>query len=108
MLKRLAMDAVYFAQHLKIQPPAREGRRRSYQGWGAFAVDMTQRAGPCWGRGHWMNSVKVVGLGGSLKEASASLLTLELALGGARDAGAQTELLDVRLLDLPMYVPGME
>lgn len=53
-----------------------------------------------------MNKVKVVGLGGSMKPGSASLLTLELALSGAREVGAQIELLDLRLLDLPIFVPG--
>ncbi len=52
-----------------------------------------------------MKSVKVVGLGGSLKPGSASLLTLRLALDGAVAAGATAELLDIRLLDLPMYIP---
>lgn len=49
--------------------------------------------------------VKIVGLGGSLKEGSASLLTLRVALQGAASVGAETELLDIRTLDLPMYTP---
>ena len=49
--------------------------------------------------------VKIVGLGGSLKEGSASLLTLRVALQGAASVGAETELLDIRSLDLPMYTP---
>jgi len=55
-----------------------------------------------------MRSVKVVGLGGSLKPGSASLLALRVALEGAEAAGAATELLDIRLLDLPMYMPDIE
>ena len=53
-----------------------------------------------------MNSqVRVVGLGGSLRASSSSLAALKIALKGASDAGAATELLDVRTLDLPMYMP---
>lgn len=52
--------------------------------------------------------IKVVGLGGSLAEQSNSLAALKVALEGAREAGAQTELLDIRELDLPMYVPDMK
>jgi FMN reductase len=55
--------------------------------------------------------MKVVGLGGSLAARSASLAALKIALEGAAEAGAEagmeTELLDLRSLDLPMYVPGM-
>ena len=51
-------------------------------------------------------AITVVGLGGSLSEASSSLAALTLALEGAAEAGAHTTLLDVRELDLPMYAPG--
>jgi FMN reductase len=51
--------------------------------------------------------IKVVGLGGSLAAHSNSLAALRIALDGAAEAGAETELLDVRELDLPMYVPGV-
>lgn len=51
--------------------------------------------------------LKVVGLGGSLAEHSSSLAALSIALEGAAEMGAETELLDIRELDLPMYVPGM-
>lgn len=50
--------------------------------------------------------IKVVGLGGSLAEPSSSLAALKIALEGAAGAGAQVELLDIRELNLPMYVPG--
>lgn len=52
--------------------------------------------------------IKVVGVGGSLAEPSSSLAALKIALEGAADAGAQTELLDIRELNLPMYVPGLD
>lgn len=47
----------------------------------------------------------VVGLGGSLAEGSKSRAALQVALGGAADAGAKTQLLDLRHLDLPLYNP---
>jgi multimeric flavodoxin WrbA len=47
----------------------------------------------------------VVGLGGSLAENSKSRAALEVALDGAADAGAETQLLDLRRLDLPLYNP---
>ena len=51
--------------------------------------------------------VKVVGLGGSLAGVSSSLAALKIALEGATEAGAETRLLDVRALDLPMYAPDI-
>jgi FMN reductase len=48
----------------------------------------------------------VVGIGGTLREGSRGLLALEEALRAAEEAGATTELLDLRELDLPTYVPG--
>ena len=50
--------------------------------------------------------LRVVGIGGTLREGSSSLGALRRALGAAGEAGARTELLDLRELDLPMYVPG--
>lgn len=50
--------------------------------------------------------IKVAGIGGSLAESSSSLAALKIALEGAAEAGAQVELLDIRELNLPMYVPG--
>jgi FMN reductase len=52
--------------------------------------------------------LKIVGLGGSLAGVSSSRAALTLALLGAEDAGAETELLDLRELDLPMYNPEAE
>ena len=50
----------------------------------------------------------VVGLGGSLAEHSTSRAALDIALDGAREAGARTELLDIRELALPFYDPGIK
>jgi len=47
----------------------------------------------------------IVGLGGSLREPSRSRAALRAALKIAADAGAQTELLDLRELNLPMFIP---
>jgi len=49
--------------------------------------------------------VRIVGLGGSLARVSRSRAALHAALAGAERAGAETELLDIRALDLPMYNP---
>ena len=51
--------------------------------------------------------LRVVGVGGTLGEGSASLGALRRALAAAGEAGAETELLDLRELDLPMYGPGL-
>ena len=48
-------------------------------------------------------SVQVVGLGGSLRHGSTSLSALRTALEGAEAAGAQTRLIWIRDLDLPLY-----
>jgi FMN reductase len=50
--------------------------------------------------------LKVVGIGGTLREGSASLGALRRALAAAGEAGAETGFLDLRELDLPMYKPG--
>ena len=47
--------------------------------------------------------MRVVGLGGSLATGSKSRAALATALAGAEEAGAETDLLDLRELDLPMY-----
>ena len=52
--------------------------------------------------------LKIVGLGGSLAEVSRSRAALRVALAGAAGAGAETTLLDLRELDLPMYNPDDE
>jgi FMN reductase len=53
-------------------------------------------------------ALRIVGLGGSIARVSRSRAALQLALDGAADAGAGTELLDLRHLDLPMYDPDDE
>jgi len=55
-----------------------------------------------------VTAMRVVGLGGSLREASRSRAALEVALAGAAGAGATVELLDLRRLELPMYSPELE
>ncbi len=50
--------------------------------------------------------LNVVGIGGTLREGSTSLGALKRTLQAAEEAGANTELLDLRELDLPMYAPG--
>jgi FMN reductase len=50
-------------------------------------------------------ALKIVGLGGSLARVSRSRAALQVALVGAASAGAETTLLDLRELDLPMYDP---
>ena len=50
--------------------------------------------------------LRVVGIGGTLREGSTSLGALRRALGATEEAGAETELLDLRELGLPMYEPG--
>jgi FMN reductase len=49
--------------------------------------------------------VRIVGLGGSLAATSRSRAALQRALAGAEAAGAETQLLDLRRLDLPLYNP---
>jgi FMN reductase len=50
-------------------------------------------------------TLTIVGLGGSMSRASKSRAALRTALEGASNAGAETRLLDIRELDLPMYNP---
>lgn len=52
--------------------------------------------------------MKIVGLGGSLAKVSSSRAALRVALLGAEEAGAETVLLDLRELDLPMFNPDAE
>ncbi len=52
--------------------------------------------------------IRIVGLGGTLRENSTSLWALQHALESARAEGAATQLLDLRRLDLPMYQPDYE
>ena len=50
--------------------------------------------------------LRVVGIGGTLRDGSTCLGALRRALEAAGEAGAETRLLDLRELDLPMYEPG--
>jgi FMN reductase len=50
-----------------------------------------------------MSALTIVGLGGSLATVSRSRSALQIALDGAAGAGAETILLDLRGLALPMY-----
>jgi len=47
----------------------------------------------------------IIGLGGSLAHVSKSRAALQRALEGSAAAGAETKLLDLRELDLPLYNP---
>jgi FMN reductase len=59
--------------------------------------------GPAGWRQIMGGSVRVVGLGGSLRVGSTSLTALRTALEGASAAGVDTELLALRDLGLPLY-----
>jgi FMN reductase len=50
----------------------------------------------------------IVGLGGSLARVSNSRAALQRALEGSAAAGAQTKLLDLRELELPLYDPDAD
>jgi FMN reductase len=50
-------------------------------------------------------SLNIVGLGGSVASKSKSRAALQAALVGAAEAGATTQLLDIHVLELPIYNP---
>ena len=50
--------------------------------------------------------LKVVGIGGTLRDGSSSLGALRRVLAASEGAGAEVELLDLNELRLPMYEPG--
>ena len=52
--------------------------------------------------------MRIIGLGGSLARVSRSRAALRTALEGAAKAGADTQLLDLRELDLRLYDPDHE
>ena len=52
-----------------------------------------------------MPEIRIVGLGGSRAQRSASRAALNIALKGAEEAGARVEMFDVRKLNLPLYEP---
>lgn len=45
----------------------------------------------------------ILGIGGSLRAGSTTALALQVALAGARSAGAETRLLDLATLSLPLF-----
>ncbi len=51
--------------------------------------------------------VRILGIGGSMREGSMSLVALKVALKYAQEAGAETDLADVRMLALPVYDPSL-
>jgi FMN reductase len=53
-------------------------------------------------------TLMVVGIGGSLASVSRSRAALQVALAGAAAARAETTLLDLRELDLPMFNPDAQ
>jgi FMN reductase len=71
-------------------------------GAAAFA---TQRSWSATSSERVPKTLTIVGLGGSLASNSKSRAALQSALEGAARAGAETRLLDIRRLDLPMYNP---
>lgn len=52
--------------------------------------------------------IRVVGIGGTLRENSTSLWALQHALDIVRESGATTQLVDLRRLALPMFQPDWE
>ena len=50
-------------------------------------------------------ALTIVGLGGSVASTSKSRAALQAALAGAEDAGGTTQLLDIHVLELPIYNP---
>ena len=57
---------------------------------------------------HRVATVKILGVSGSMREHSRSRRSLALVLEAARERGAETRLLDLHALDLPMYRPDDE
>lgn len=55
-----------------------------------------------------MSAIKVIGIGGSLAPNSTSLAALKIALQGAKEAGAEIEVCDIRTLSLPLYDPALQ
>ncbi len=53
-------------------------------------------------------SLTIAGIGGSLGHSSTSLAALRIALDGAEEAEAGTELINIASLELPMFVPRAE
>jgi FMN reductase len=54
------------------------------------------------------DSLRVVGIGGTLRHGSTSLIALERTLQAAEQAGATTELIDLNTLRLPLFEPDYD
>ena len=52
--------------------------------------------------------LRLLGVSGSLHDHSRSLVALQMVLGAAAERGAQTRLLDLREIDLPVFRPDRE
>lgn len=52
-----------------------------------------------------MTAIKILGVIGSMREGSHSAQALDIVLEAARGQGAETRVLDLRALDLPIYRP---
>ena len=50
-------------------------------------------------------TLKVLGVSGSMREGSHSARAIGFVLGAAQEYGAETQVIDLRALDLPMYRP---
>lgn len=55
-----------------------------------------------------MSDATVIGICGSLRDASRTYVALETALDHATSAGVDTQILDLRSYDLPMYDPDID
>ena len=55
-----------------------------------------------------MDDIRVVAVCGSLRDASYTRLALERTLRAADDLGAETDLIDLRTLDLPVFDPDVD
>ncbi|MBK1785053.1 NADPH-dependent FMN reductase [Prauserella cavernicola] len=53
-------------------------------------------------------AIKVLGIGGSLRDGSQSERALHIALSGAREAGAETDAITGSALSLPFYDAGID
>ena len=53
-------------------------------------------------------AIKVLGVGGSMREGSYSTRAVRLCLESARQRGAEIQMLDLRTADLPMFRPDAE
>jgi NAD(P)H-dependent FMN reductase len=54
------------------------------------------------------NPIKILGISGSMGEKPHSIVALDVALAASVDYGAQTRLLDLRTLDLPIFRPDLK